>query len=549
MRIKLLYIAIISAVVIGLYARVAENDFVGLDDTSLVVGNYSFLKDFSNAPKAFEQGVFQAQGKLDTEKTYYRPVMVLSLMLDAHFAPSESHISPEPFLWANIFYHLLACILLLLLFYALEINPLSALLLALVFAVHPILLQAIAWVPGRNDSILTIFILASTLMLIKFTKSGKSLHVRLHLLLFAMALFTKENAIVFPLIALFYLYKVNKVSVPRKNYLALIIAYCIVAFLWFYIRHQAIAGGGAMIFHEAIKNLLVNAPMFFQYLGKSVIPIGLSVMSTVSDTNYIIGIVAITLIVVGIVLSKQKNWTIIIFGLIWFFLFLTPSFLTLFSGLEHRDYLPIIGLLIVVSQFDIIKNLQFKLAPILNGITLIITLGVILLLASITYSREHIFKNPVTFNESAISTSPNAVLPCLYLARYYEETKDYDKAIDAYREALKRAPNSYMIHNDISGDYIAMNKYSQAEAEVVKELALYPNNKLAVFNLGLINYTYGKDSVALVLWKQSIHIDPNFMDAYNLVASYYLQKGDSTDVMPYLQWLKTNGYPLPQPIR
>src|SRR5580700_8760217 len=79
-----LYAAILSIVIIGLYSGITSNNFVDLDDTTVIVDNYPFLKNFSNAPQAFKQGVFQVYNKQDTLKTYYRPIMTLSFMLDAH---------------------------------------------------------------------------------------------------------------------------------------------------------------------------------------------------------------------------------------------------------------------------------------------------------------------------------------------------------------------------------------------------------------------------------------------------------------------------------
>ena len=118
---------------------------------TIIVKNYPFLKNISNTPKAFTQGVFQETGQKDTLASYYRPVMIFSFMLDAQISPAVGEYpKPKPFLEANIFYHTIACILLLLLLLELNIPPLPSLLLSLIFTVHPLLNQAVAWIPGRN---------------------------------------------------------------------------------------------------------------------------------------------------------------------------------------------------------------------------------------------------------------------------------------------------------------------------------------------------------------------------------------------------------------
>lgn len=543
-----IHIAILCAVVLALYARVTNNKYVDLDDTRLIVNNYPFLKDFSNAPQAFRQGVFKLYNEPDTEASYYRPVMTLSFMLDAHLSPAgpNEYISPKPFLIANVFYHLAACLLLLLLLYALEVNPFPALLLTLVFAVHPILLQAIAWIPGRNDSLVTLFILGSMLMLIRYIQTGKLLHIGVHYLFFTIALFTKENAALFPIIAIFYLYAINKKPVEVKKYVAVIGAYAIIIIAWFFIRQAALATNSSSItLHTGIKNLLANAPILLQYIGKSVMPLGLSVMSTVQDTRYMVSIIVIGLIVSAIYFSKEREDSKVAFGVVWFLVFLAPSCFVMFSGLEHRDYLPLVGFIIVASQVDGIKNLKLSLGPNSNAMTLGIVVAIIVLFAGKTYLREPVFKDAYNFDKSAMQTSPHAVLPCLYLAKHYEEVQDYEKAIEAYKMALERDSTGYMLHNSIGGDYMALGKPDKAAKEFEKEVAIHPDNAMALFNLGLYNLSLGEDSIAINCGKRAITADKSFVNGYKLLGVIYRKNGDSIHAAPYIKWLEDRGYSLP----
>jgi tetratricopeptide (TPR) repeat protein len=546
-RTILWHIAIVLAVVVCLYARVTKNDFVDLDDTSIIVENYPFIKDMGNAPQAFKQGIFQVAGKLDTEKTYYRPVVELSFMLDANLFPTKGseNISAKPFLRSNIFYHLLACILLLILLNGLNVSSTASLLLTLLFAVHPILLQAIAWIPGRNDSLVTIFILASMLMLIQSFQSGKRYLLQLHCLFFCLALFTKESALALPIMALAYLYVFRRHEADWRIYALILGGYVLAIGFWFFLRQHALTSGATAPMSEMIKNVFSNAPMFFQYIGKSVIPYGLAVMSTIKDTNYIVGIAAIILIAAGIFLGKEKRMPVIIFGLLWFFIFLIPSFLTFFTGLEHRDYLPLIGLLIVISEFDFVKKLQFNFSSPANTRALIATIALIVVFAGVTFSREPVFKNAYNFDKNAIETSPHATLPCLYMAKHYEEVNNFQKAIDMYTLALQRDSDSYMVHNSMGRDYTVLNKLNEAEAEFKMELQAHPKNTLALFNLGLYNLNNGKDSAAEALGKQSIAIDPQFVDGYKLLAAIWIQKGDTVKAKPYIKWLRDKGIEFP----
>src|SRR5437879_296672 len=79
-----------------------------------------------------------------------------------------------------------------------------AFLSALIFVVHPVLTQAVVWIPGRNDSLLAVFGLLSILCFIKYAEEGKLSQLLLHFLFLIISLLTKETAISIPLICIAY---------------------------------------------------------------------------------------------------------------------------------------------------------------------------------------------------------------------------------------------------------------------------------------------------------------------------------------------------------
>ncbi len=527
-------ILIICISIFSLYHTLLSNDFLDLDDSTLIVKDYSFLQHFNNIPKAFTQGVFQLPNQKDTLASYYRPVMTLSFMVDAHLSnTSGTYPNPLPFLKANIFYHGLACILLLLLLLQLQVARLPSLLLTLIFAVHPLLNQAVAWIPGRNDSLLAIFILLSLLSLIKYRASKKGRTFALHILFFLLALFTKENAVLFIPAIFILLRSVFKEPFTNPLYKKLVLAYLLCIIPWLLIRQHALALNNS---HSSAKSMLhsfiSNSPYFIQYAGKAILPFNLSVFSTAADTNYLIGLAAILLVGAFLFFSKQKKMALVMFGLLWFLLFLIPSFFSGFSGLEHRAYLPLIGIILILSQVDMVKNAG--ILPVNSKAGLVLLLITVVEFYSVSASRLPIFHDRFSFDKSAVETSPKAVLPCMYLAQHYEQIGDYQHAIEAYREALKRDSTVENAHSNIAGEYIHLNDYPDAEKELRKELYFHPNNNVAVFNLGLVVFqgdSNERDGVAL--WKKSLAIDSGFIKPYKVLYQYYQLMGDSQNTKLY----------------
>jgi len=532
----LLSVAIICISTLTLYHKSVKNDFLDLDDMTIIVRNYNFLKDFSNAGQAFKQGAFQVQGEKDTLTSYYRPVMILSFMADAHISPKKSKYPvPSPFIEANIFYHIVACVLLLLLLLELKIPPLPSLLLSLIFAGHPLINQAVAWIPGRNDSLLAIFILSSFIFLLRYLKNGKNWLLFFHVFFFLLALFTKENALMLAPLVFIYLRFVTKEHPTLKTNSILGICYVFCIILWFLMRRMALTTNeDRSTLTDAAKTMLSNSPFYIQYISKSLLPFNLSVMTTTADTNYIIGVLAVILLLGGLVLSKNKNTKFAIFGVFWFLFFLSPSLFSGFSGLEHRAYLPLIGMIFAVSEFDIIKTADFRNSSNQSRIGFTILISIFLLFFYLSYNRLPIFQNRYTFDRSAMVTSPHALLPCVYLAAHYDEEAQYDNAIGAYKEAMKRDSTYDVSYLNMAGDYLRMNNYKEAENILQLDIHRNPNNSVAVFNLGLVVFQYEhNDSEGVSLWKKSIFIDSAFARPYKVISQYYQALGDSSNAILY----------------
>jgi len=202
--------------------------------------------------------------------------------------------------------------------------------LSLVFASHPILNQAVAWLPGRNDSLLALFVLASFITLQFYFENGKKVFLWLHFFSFFLALFTKESAIFVPfLIILYSLWFLKEKKFLARIWPVLFLGWGVIFTIWIYLRSIALSGSplGGYNPVDLFKAIFTNSPAILLYLGKVILPFNLSTLPTLVDSTLIYGWVALFLILVLILVSKNKDWKLIIFGLGWFLAFLLPSFI------------------------------------------------------------------------------------------------------------------------------------------------------------------------------------------------------------------------------
>jgi len=531
---------IIALVGFLLYFKTLFFGFTFLDDNQLILGNFYFLRDFTNFFRAFGEDVF-----LSPLDAYYRPLLTISLMIDAQLggtAPFIYHLS-------NVLLHLAAACLLFRLLTKLKYRRDLSLLFALLFTVHPVLTQAVAWVPGRNDSLLAVFVLAAFSSFVDYC-SGKSPQGKTlwrHLLFFALALFTKETALVLPVVCVLYYCLILK----RVRFLGglnplLAVGWGVVTTIWFLVRRAAFTNPLETSLYDISKSVFQGLPVVVQYIGKIFFPLNLSVLATIEDTTFVYGILAIFLLVALLSVTKDRRWGRILFGLFWFLLFLLPSFArpnpdVLADFFEHRIYLSLVGTIIVVLEIGLVKALDFRKRPVqVAGALLILTFS------ALTFKHSGNFESRISFWEAATSSSPHHPLAHRNLgAMYYLDDRLAEAEVE-YEQARTLNPAEPMVHNNLGLIYAQRGEYARAEAAYKKEMEINPSFSNTYFNLGLLYYSQDKVEEALALWQETLRRDPNYIAAYKALAQHYLQAEDPAQAEIYLTELARRGIRLRQ---
>jgi hypothetical protein len=513
----------------GLYLNTLFFNFTYWDDNYLIIDSFYFNRNIKNIITAFSKDVFRA---IDT--VLYRPMMNILFILEAQVGGKE----PLIYHTTNLVLHIITSCLLLHLLLRLNYEKYTSLLFSLMFAVHPVLVSNVAWIPGRNDTLLATFILLWLISFINFIDTTSWIYLLVQMLSFLLALFTKENAILIPLIGLSFVILRRRHLLSKKNIL-LYTTWCVAVCIWLILRHSALTNPARIQLDEIKKLSLYVIPAgIIQYIGKIFLPVNLSPVPIIEDTPLLYGLIA-TLLLTFIV-SKTKNiyTTNFVLGALWFLLFLLPPFTAYFHNygilLESRLYLPLIGLIISLPETDLIKNAKKK---ILNRVCLVI----IIVFSILTYRYSRIFKDKITFWEYAAKTSPH--LPLVYRnlgAMYYLEG-NLHKAEDAWKKALALNPVELMVHNNLGLIYMKKGMYREAEEEFKKELAINPLFDTAHYNYGLLCLYTNRLKEAEYFLKKTLEINPEYIDAIQLLMNYYSQMGDYSQAKYYAEKLKSLG--------
>lgn len=509
---------LLALIVFALYFKSLSFDFVALDDYDLIINKQHILRETKNIPLLFKTNLFMSESG-----AYYRPIVMMSFMVDALIG------GKNPFVYhlSNVIYHLISCFLLFVFLKNLTANNLKSFILSLIFTIHPALSQAIVWIPGRNDSLLFIFLSLSFITMIKShtTSQKKKLGLLIiSLTSFLIALLTKENATLILLFITFYFIFLRDKEIDYKKIIRIFLLYSIPLIIYFSMRLTA------DVKSPETENLIISINDYFKgiinYFGKIFIPVNLSVLTLPENINLVYGIISILIFSV-LSLAGIRDIKIYAFGILWFLLFSISGMIDLIgftNFLDHRLYAPIVGVFISLSQIKIFDRLKSE----------IIFLAFIVYSTSLIYMNiNHTinFKDELTFYKSAVETAPKSFFAHRGLANVYHRMKDYDLAEKHYRFSISLNPNSAETFLNLGINFKKKGMLDSAETYFIKSIELNPELKTAYNNLGNLYLQNNLLDKAEFYLRRAIQINPTYFEAYNNLGVLYAKTGN--DLLAY----------------
>ncbi|MCH2021293.1 MAG: tetratricopeptide repeat protein [Saprospiraceae bacterium] len=225
---------ILAAITFYVYQGALDNDFVDWDDYAYVIDNNlvradSDIKTITSIKNNNINPINATTGNYNTTigdvfqrivSLNYHPLTVLTMRWNNNVCLECSNgISAHPFIFWNIILHILNSILvLLLIFWMTKRNILSAIVVASVFALHPMHVESVAWVSERKDVLYTFFFLGGLLTYCKYLSTSHKKWLLMTFILMALSCLSKAMAVVFPVVMIL-IYFWNEQS--KNNFSAL----------------------------------------------------------------------------------------------------------------------------------------------------------------------------------------------------------------------------------------------------------------------------------------------------------------------------------------
>ena len=516
------YCLIIASVTVAAFLPSLRNGFTNWDDDRLVSAN----PDIHRVNARTIITVFTS-----TYLNHYLPVTMLSFMGEY----SLFKLNPAPYHATNVSLHVINALLLFGLIYLLSRNHTVSMLTALLFAIHPLRVESVAWIAERKGVLSASFYLISLISYIRYRQNGGQGRYAVCMLTFIASLLSKSMAISLPFVLLLMDYVMGR-RIDKKSLVEKIPFFgvsAVFACIAYFSVQDSVSQG---IHYSVVQYMLSPAYNICFYLLKTVFPASLCALYGIDEhkagltLTMALSAVAVCAIAAAAYYSRRYS-KIGVFSVLFFLITLLPVLQIASSGgwtmvADRYTYIPLIGVYFLSANgFYFLLQKTFGKRNIARTILLCLGGAVMVWFASMTYHQCKVWKDGLTLWNDVVNKSPGAVA---YTNRgfAYALRHNYSRAIEDYNRAIGLNPAYAPIYNNRGNAYSAMGDATLALENYNQAIALDPRYAQAYANRGIVFKTAGNFNRAVEDFSQAIRLAPRYAQAYSNLGGAYCYTGN-----------------------
>ncbi|MDX9703524.1 MAG: tetratricopeptide repeat protein [Candidatus Auribacterota bacterium] len=490
---------LLLAAVLLVYANVINGGFV-YDDKSFIVDNRPVKEWLFSRPWDFF-----IKPEVAVWSGIYRPLRTLSFAIDYQLFG----LNPVGYHCENVLLHCINTLLVFSILSVLLACTKKGFLGALLFAVHPVQLEAVSWISSRGDLLFALFVLISFKWYISMTDDERIKWTSISglLLLYIFALLSKETAIAFFPVVISYdilimccQKKINLYYMVKKRlkiYLSIAgisLLYLIIRFNLFESVSQKPYWGGSVK-----SNILTMLEATLYYFKIIFYPVKLSI----DYSNY------------PIIYSFAD------IRLIMPVLFYTAVALLCFYALRRKDY-PFILFAGIFVLFLLPSWNIFPISAIIAERFLYVSLiGVAAVAGCVLYTI--CFENHTIFQRKICFLTVLFIFLCLSFLSIYRNSHWFSN-YTIWKACVDVFPGNYKGHINLGTEYEEKGEHYKAISENIKLLVVKPHHATAHYNLGNIYWRLGLFDKSRAAFLTAIRYNPEYWQAMNNLGSLYVDK-------------------------
>jgi len=471
----------------------------------------------------------------------YIPLVISSFVLEWKL------VGDRPFLYHlnNVFLHLLCTALVLVLFRKSGLSIGWSGFAALLFGIHPMRVESVAWITERKDLLYALFYLLALLSYIQYIVRGKNIRLALTFLFFALSLLSKIQAVALPLslVLLDWYFKRKpdlKSLVEKAAFFGFSLAAGLAA-LAFFPQNASVSADSTSLLHAGgiFEQLATGGYAYTVYLIKSILPFATSTLYPMPSSlqpEHWLGAATAVVVFFG-ALACRRRFRFVTFGVLFFtfnIVFLLLSFLmneTAFLN-DRYVYIAYAGLFFITAmgmQQWTEKRPAFRVPVFVLAFVMLSVMGLL------TVRYIPVWKNSETLWTYVVEKYPRRIaIAYLNRGHHRHQNNQPEKALADFNTAIEVKPEYAIAYLNRSFLYLEINEPEKALADFNRYLTLiHPYDKKghllnwqlseAIGYRGFIYYKTGRYQDALADFKTAIELDPFNAGHYLNRALTYMQ--------------------------
>lgn len=525
-----LWAAIGAATIIALTFIIYSPSFTGgfiLDDDALVSQN-KLLHDIDGLRRIW----------CTTEAPDYWPITYTSFWIEWRLW----QLRPLGYIIDNVILHIAASLLIWIVLRKLAIP--GAFLAALIFAIHPVNVESVAWISQRKNTLAMLFFLLSILWYLKFEasrlRSASILWYHLSLFAFVLSMLSKGSVAVLPvlLLGIIWWQRTSKDRTPTSpdegrrfpltalDFLWTIPYFAIAAVLtgvniWF----QKMGSVGAIRPDDFWQRLLGAGGVVWFYLYKALWPADLAFVYPqwsvqVADARWWMPLFA-AIAVTGVLWWYRNSWSRpFLFAWGFFCVSLLPvmgftdvGYMKFSLVADHYQHIAIIGVIALVTAGWCLWHRRTQ-GP-ARAVPLALAGIVVIVLAVMTWHENTAYCDSTTFYKHAVQDNPHCWMLRNNLGKLLLDADKPAEAIEHLNEAIKLNANDADANLNFGKALNDMGRPSDALGHYQKALELHPRYAGAYNNLGNALTDLDRLPEAFDYFEKALAIDPDHSETHS----------------------------------
>ncbi len=532
-----------------IFGQTVCHKFINLDDGMYVYENPQVSRGISTS------GIALAFAHLHAG--YWIPLTWISYMLDSQFyGPNAAgyHLT-------NVLLHAATVITLFLVLWQMTGRVWPCGLAAVLFAVHPLRVESVAWVTERKDVLSGLFFVLTLGAYVRYARHPWSLIRYLAVMVFlVLGLMSKPMLVTLPLVLLLLDYwplgrmttaagedtagmgdgRASRFAFPMRllldklPILLLVGAFCAVT-VW--TQRGGMATNTVLPFWGRIANALVS---YVAYLVQFFYPVGLVVFYPHPGANLpawkIIGALVVLASISAGMLACRRRLPYLLMGWLWYLGMLVPVSGVAQAGLQARadrfTYLPQIGLCIAlawaVADVSRAPSCRRWACGIVSALVLAVLMGC-------AWRQTSFWRDSETLWTHTLACISQNSFAHKCLGSDLQMQGRLDEAMIHYRKALEIDPHYADAHNELGRALIDKGRLGEADAHCRKALEIDPDCAEAHNNLGNVLANRGQSDEAIARYQKALEIKPDFAEAHHNLGNALANRGQSDEAIAQYQ--------------